>query len=330
MHPNIPRSFARRQFVCAAIAVGLAPLAHAQAAWPSRPIKLIVPSAAGGPTDLFARLLAEHMAKTFGQPFVVDNKAGANGLIGNDLAAKSPGDGHTVLFSYAGAVAVNQALLPKLPYDTARDLVPVAQVGASGTLLAVSPDFPARTVQEFIAHVKANPGKFNYGSWGIGSGGHLSMEAFKHAAGLEINHVPYKSIPQIINDLLGGALQVAFIDPFTSLPHIRAGKIRPLMLSGTRRGPALPEVPTMTEAGYRFESDAWFGVFVPQGTPASIVQRLNQEVNRIVQLPEVSARFAALNMPESPIKSPEQFAQTVRNDIETWSRIVKTANIKPE
>jgi tripartite-type tricarboxylate transporter receptor subunit TctC len=330
MHLHTPCSKTRRHFVCAALAAGFAPLARAQSAWPSRPIKLIVPSAAGGPSDLFARLLAEHMGKTFGQPFVVDNKPGANGMIGNDLAAKSPGDGHTVLFSYAGAIAVNQALLSKLPYDTLRDLVPVAQVGASGTLLAVAPDFPARNVQEFVAHVKANAGKYNYASWGIGSGGHLSMEAFKHAAGLDINHVPYKSIPQIINDLLGGVLQIAFVDPFTSLPHIRSGKIRPLMLSGTRRGPALPDVPTMTEAGYRFESDAWFGVFVPAGTPPSIVQRLNQEINRIVQLPEVGARFEALNMPASPIKSPEQFAQTVRNDIDTWTRIVKTANIKAE
>ena len=324
-------TFSRRDMLCAAVATALAPLAHAQTGpWPKRPVKLIVCSAAGGPTDVFARLFAEQMSRTFGQPFVVENKVGANGLIGNDVVAKSPADGYSMLFSYAGAIAINHALLPKLPYDTFKDLQPVAQIGASGTLLAVTPDFPARNIREFVEHVKANPGKYNYASWGQGSGGHLSMEALKHAAALQMNHVPYKSIPQIITDMLGGNLQVAFIDPFTSLPHIRAGKLRPLMLSGTRRGPALPDVPTMTEAGYRFEADAWFGMFAPAGTPAAIVQRLNQEVSRIAQLPDTKARFAALNMPDSPIKTVEQFTQTVKDDIATWSGIIKTANVKIE
>ena len=156
------------------------------------------------------------------------------------------------------------------------------------------------------------------------------MEALKQMAGLQMNHVPYKGIPQIITDLLGGNLQVAFVDPFTSLPHIRAGKLRPIVLSGTRRGPALPDVPTMTEAGYRFELDAWFGMFVPGGTPLAIAKRVNEEVNRIVQLPEIRARFTALNMPDSPIKSIEQFTQTVKDDTATWAAIIKTANVKPE
>ena len=320
----------RRQFVCAALASAIAPQAFAQSDWPNRPVKLIVPSAAAGPTDAFARLFADQLSKTFNQPFVVDNKAGANGLIGNDQAAKATPDGYTVLFSYAAAIAVNPSMQLKMPYDTFKDLQPVAQVGGSGTLLAVAPDFPAKTYSEFVQHIKANPGKYNYGSWGVGSGGHLSMEFIKHAAGLQMNHVPYKSIPQIITDLLGGVLQVAFIDPFTSLPHIRSGKLRPLVISGTRRGPQLQDVPTLTEAGHRFEADAWFGVFVPARTPAPIVQRLNQEINRISQLPEVRTRFNALNMPDSPVKSVDQFTQTIRSDIDTWAHIIRIANIKAE
>lgn len=320
----------RRDFVGAALACTVAPWALAQNDWPNRPVKLIIPSAAAGPTDTFGRLFADQLAKTFNQPFVVDNRAGANGVIGNDQGAKAAPDGYTVLFSYAGAIAVNHALMPKLPYDTFQDLQPVAQVGGSGTLLAVAPDFPAKDFKEFVAHVRANPDKYNYASWGVGSGGHLSMEFIKHAAGLKMNHVPYKSVPQIVNDLLGGALQVAFVDPFTSLPHIRAGRLRPLVLSGTKRGPQLPDVPTLTEAGYHFKADAWFGVFVPARTPPAIVRRLNQEINRIAQLPDIRARFNALNMPDSPIKSVEQFTQTVRDDVNTWSQIIRASNIKPE
>jgi tripartite-type tricarboxylate transporter receptor subunit TctC len=329
-HPSTT-TLTRRDIVLAAMATTLAPLAQAQAApWPNRPVKVVVSSAAGGPTDLFARLFAEQMTKTFGQPFLVENRVGANGLIGNDAVAKSAPDGYSLLFTFAAAVAINQALLPKLPYDTFKDLQPVAQIGATGTLLTVSPDFPARNIREFIDHVKLNPGKYNYGSWGQGSGGHLSMEALNHAAGLKLNHVPYKSIPQVITDMLNGNLQVAFVDPFTPLQHIRAGKLRPLLLSGTRRGPALPDVPTMTEAGYRFEADAWFGLFFPAGTPGAISQRVNEEVARILRLPDTVARFTALNMPYSPIKTVEQFTQTVRDDVATWSAIIKTANIKPE
>jgi tripartite-type tricarboxylate transporter receptor subunit TctC len=329
-HPQTT-SPVRREILLAAVAATLTPWAQAQGApWPNRPVKVVVSSAAGGPTDLFARLFAEQMSKTFGQPFVVENRVGANGLIGNDAVAKSAPDGYTLLFTFAAAVAMNHALLPKLPYDTFKDLQPVAQIGATGTLLAVTPSFPANNIREFIDHVKANPGKFNYGSWGQGSGGHLSMEALSHAAGLKLNHVPYKSIPQVITDMLNGNLQVAFVDPFTPMQHIRSGKIRPLMISGTRRGPALPDVPTMTEVGYRFDADAWFGLFFPGGTPGAITQRVNEEVARFLRLPDTAARFTALNMPFSPIKTVEQFTQTVKDDVATWSAIIKTANIKPE
>lgn len=327
---KVHSSLSRRTLMSAMIASALASNSFAQADWPSRPLKLIVTGAPGGPNDTFGRLYADHLGRALNQTIVVENRAGANGLIGNDQLAKSSPDGYTLVFTHAASVVINQALLPQLPYDTFKDLQPVAQVGSTGTLLVVAPDFPAKDFNEFVAHIKAHPNKYNYGSWGVGSGGHLSMEFIKHATGLKLNHVPYKSVPPIIVDVLGGVLQVAFVDPLTSLPHIRAGKMRPLVLSGTRRGPQLPDVPTLTEAGHRFEADAWFGVFAPAKTPMPIVRRLNQEINRISQLPEVQARFHALNMPDSPIKSVEQFTQTIQSDVQTWSRIIQDAKVKPE
>jgi tripartite-type tricarboxylate transporter receptor subunit TctC len=321
----------RRTCLAWAVGAGLAPLAHSQSAgWPSRPVRVVVPSPPGGPSDVFARLVTEQMSKTFGQPFVVDNKAGANGMIGNDMVAKASPDGQTLLFTYAAAVAINHALLPKMPYDALKDLQPIAQIGASGTLLVVTADFPANNVREFVEHVRANPDKYDYASWGQGSGGHLSMEALNTQAGLKIRHVPYRGIPQILTDLQGGVIKVAFVDAFTSLPHIRSGKIKPIVLSGTRRGPALPEVPTLSEAGYKFDVDAWFGLFAPSGTPAAVVRRLNEETNRILLMPEIRSRFTALNMPDAPIKTVDQFAQTVRDDIQAWSGVIKAANVKPE
>ena len=320
----------RRRLLAAAGALLGVPVARAQPAWPSRPVRLVVPSGPGGPTDTFARLFAEQFARAFGAQFVIDNKPGANGIIGNDIVAKAAPDGHTLLFTYAAAVAVNHALQPKLPYDALKDLQPIAQIGAGGNLLVVTADFPARTLREFVDLVKANPDKYDYASWGVGSGGHLAMEALKMQAGIALRHVPYKTVPQIFPDLFGGVIKVAFVDTTTSLPHIRSGKIRPLVTSGSRRVPALPELPTLSEAGYRFDVDAWYGMFAPAGTPMAIVRRLNEEVNRFLVSPEMRSRFASLNMAEPPIKSVEQFAQTVRDDVQAWSAVIRAANIKPE
>jgi tripartite-type tricarboxylate transporter receptor subunit TctC len=321
----------RRQVLIAGGGALVSPLGWAQAPdWPGKAVRLVVPSGAAGPTDTFARLFADYFAKAFRQPFVIDNKPGANGIIGNDAVAKAPADGHTLLFTYAAAVAVNHALIPKLPYDALKDLQPIAQIGAGGNLLVVTSDFPVKTLREFVDLVKANPNKYNYGSWGVGSGGHLAMEALKMQAGIKLNHVPYKTIPLILNDLIGGQINIGFVDSTTSLVHIRSGKLRPLVCSGTRRGPALPDLPTMTEAGYKFDVDAWFAMFAPAGTPMPIVRRLNEEINRILLLPDMRARFTALNMPEPPVKSVDQFAQTVRDDIVAWGAVIKAADIKPE
>ena len=321
-----------RRRLCAGIGTAVVvPRAFAQTAdWPNRPIRMVVSSGAGGPTDVFARLFSEQMSRTFKQQIVVDNKPGANGIIGNDIVAKAPPDGYTLLFTYAAAVAINHVLIPKMPYDALKDLQPVAQIGAGGNLLVVTADFPAKNLREFIDLAKANPDKYDYASWGIGSGGHLAMEALKMQAGIKLRHIPYKTVPQIFPDLLGGNIKVAFVDSTTSLPHIRTGKIRPLVCSGTRRGPALPDLPTMTESGYKFDVDAWYAMFAPAGTPIPVVRRLNEEVNRVLRLPEVRARFTGLNMSEPPIKTVEQFAQTVRDDAAAWGEVIKAADVKPE
>ncbi len=320
----------RRLLVAAAVALSSSPLLAQVPGWPTKPVRVVVPSGAGGPSDTFARIMAEHMSRTFKQPFVIDNKPGANGLIGNDLVAKATPDGYTLLFSYAAAIVVNHTLIPKLPYDTLKDLQPIAQIGAGGGLLVVTADFPAKTLKELVGLVKANPGKYDYASWGYGSGGHLAMEAIVMQAGLKMNHVPYKTVPLALNDLLGGQINIGWVDPSTALTHIRAGKLRPLATASTRRGPALPDLPTMSEGGIKFDVDAWYGMFAPVGTPAAIVKLVNEEANRILALPEIKARFNALNLPDPPIKTVEQFTQTVRDDIQAWGAVIKAADVRSE
>ncbi|MFS8932997.1 Bug family tripartite tricarboxylate transporter substrate binding protein [Cupriavidus taiwanensis] len=295
--------------------------------WPARPIRLVVPTPPGGGTDLFARTLAASLGQALGQTIVVDNKPGANGIIGNDAVAKASPDGYTLLFTYAAAVVINQTLQPKLPYDGLRDLLPVAQIGAGGNFLVVTPDFPARTLKEFVEQVRKRPDAYDYGSWGIGSGGHLTMAALAMQTGLRLRHVPYKGVAPILADLQGGVIKAGFVDTSSSLPLLRAGKLRALAVSGTRRAPATPEVPTMTEQGYPFDTDSWYGLFAPAGTSAAIVQRLNAEVNRLLADAAMRERFLQLNMGMAPAKTPEQFAQTVRADVGVWGKVIRANNI---
>ena len=329
-----PISFLRRALLGAGIAATLAATlaaGNASAAdWPTRPVRIVVASAPGSGGDILARMFGENFAKAWGQAFIVENKVGANGLIGNDAVAKSAPDGYTWLMSYALAVVVNPAMIAKMPYDTLKDLMPVVQVGAGGPLLVVADNFPARNIREFIDYARANAGKINVASFGIGSGGHLALEVLTQAANLKLNHVPYKSVPAIYPDLLGGNIGVAFVDPITVLPHVRSGKLRALMVSATRRPPQLPDVPTMTESGFRWDADTWYGLFAPGGTPLELARRMNQEVNRLMQVPEVRARFASLNLAEAPPRTVEQFTQTVLDDMAAWTRVVRAGNIKAE
>lgn len=305
--------------------------AQAQAAdWPSKPIKLVVAGPAGAGMDIFARMLAAPLQAALKTPIVVDNKAGANSLIGNDAVAKSAPDGYTFLFTPSSAIAINPIVQPRMPYDTLKDLVPVAQVGAGGILLVTSPDTGFKNLQDMVAYAKANPGKLLYGTWGNGSTGHLAMEGIKAHYGLDMPHVPYKGTAAVVNDLLGGNLKIAFTDIASPIPHIRAGKLVAIGATGSGRGPALQDVPTVSEQGYKFDADGWYGVFAPGGTPMTVVRRMNEEINKILATDEMKQKFMQQNMLTPPIKSAEQFAATVRSDLEMWQALAKSAKLKIE
>lgn len=316
--------------VLAATAVAAAPVL-AQGTWPSRPIRMIVPSPGGSGPDVLARVFAEQISQALKQPVVVDNKPGANGQLSVDAVVRAQPDGYTVLLASASATVMNQAIQPKLPFNIVDDLVPVAQIGAGGVLLVVAPDFPARDMKTFVATVKAQPGKYDYGSWGIGSGGHLAMAQLHTLAGIDLTHVPYKGVPPILTDLQGGVLKIAFVDITTSVPLVKSGKIRPLGITGKHRAPAFPDVPTMAEQGFPMTNEGWYGLFVPRGTPREIVVTLNREINKALRSPALATRFQQLNlMSDPPLTTPDEFARTVRNDYATWANVVKVNGIKPE
>lgn len=325
----------KRRMILRLLAVSpmLAAAGHASAetAWPAaKPIRLVVPTAPGGGTDIFARVIAEHLGKALKQPIVVENKSGANGMIGQDAVVRAHADGYTLLFTYTAAVAVNPAIQPKMSYDTLKDLKPVVQIGAGGNYLVVTSDVPARDLKSFVAWAKANPGKYSYGSWGVGSGGHLTMEALKMQTGIQLSHVPYRGTSPIHIDMQAGTIKVAFVDTVSSLPYLKTGKIRALAVSGSNRAPLTPDIPTMTEQGYPFDTDSWYGLFAPANTPDAIVRRLNAEVNRLMASPEMKERFGQMNMAQAPAKTPDEFARTVRDDVKAWGEIARTNNIKVE
>lgn len=305
--------------------------ALAQAPWPSKPVKVIVAGAAGSGTDIVARTVTDSLAKTFGQPFVVDNKAGANGLLATDAVAKSPNDGYTLLITYAAAHVVNPVLLDKVPYDVNKDFAAVAQIGEGGNLLVVPANMPVKDLKDFIAYVRARPAdELSYGSWGNGSGGHLSMEALKQQAGLKIKHIPYKSTAAANNDLVAGHIQVAFAAVASGLPLVKAGKLKAIAVSGTNRVAQLPEVRTMSEQGVAFDLNAYYAIFAPAGAPVAMINSVNREVNKLLAAPEMSERWSTLGLDVRPARTPEQFAEQVRRDLREWGAIVKTGSIKAD
>lgn len=318
----------RRALLGAALAV-LAGAAGAQTGdWPNRPIRLVVAGPAGAGMDIYARLLAAPLQAALKTSIVVDNKAGANSLIGNDAVAKAAPDGYTLLFTPSSAIAINPIVVAKMPYDTLKDLLPVAQIGAGGILLMTNPASGFKSLQDMVRYAKANPGKLTYGSWGNGSTGHLVMEGIKVHYGLDMQHVPYKGTAAVVNDLLGDNIKVAFTDIASPVPHIRSGKLVAMGATGSGRGPALPEVPTLTEQGYKFDADGWYGMFAPAGTPMPIVRRINEEINKILATDEMRQKFASQNMLAPPIKNADQFANTVRSDVEMWQSLAKAIKLK--
>nr|WP_278874991.1 tripartite tricarboxylate transporter substrate binding protein [Variovorax paradoxus] len=315
-------------------ACGLAALAaasHAQAdSYPDKPVTLVVPTAPAGGTDTIARLIADALGKKLKQTFIVDNRPGANGILGTDLAARAAPDGYRLLFTYAAAMVVNPSLYKKLPYDPLKDFAPVAQVGRGGNLLLVRKDLPVKTIQEFVAYAKARPDKLSYCSWGNGSGGHLAMESLKKQAGLVMTHVPYKGSGPCVQDLVGGQVDAAFADISSTVEIVRAGRIRALANSGPSRIPMLPDVPTMTESGYPFTTYAWYGLLAPAKTPPAVVKKLNEAVNQVLRDPAVVRRMYELNFNDLPQNTPEQFAATIQKDMRDWGALVKEIGLTPE
>ncbi|MEO8136086.1 MAG: tripartite tricarboxylate transporter substrate binding protein [Betaproteobacteria bacterium] len=294
----------------------------AAAQYPNKPIHIVVPSAPGDGSDLTARLISDKLAAALGQPVIVENKLGAGGVVGTEYAARQPADGYTLIMANAGSHAINAALYSKLSYDPARDFVAVALVSVSPNMMSVNPSLPVRTVGEFIAYAKANPGKINYASGGNGSSAHLSAELFKSMTGVQMNHVPYKGSTPALTDLIGGQVQVMIGNLPPMLPQVKAGKLRALAVTTAKRYPGLPDVPTVAESGLTgFETVAWFGLFAPAGTPRDIVLRLNREVNAIAGQPDMRERLLALGM-EPALGTPEDYTARQTADIAKWKKVV--------
>ena len=318
----------KRLLGLAAAALALAcGMAHAQN-WPTQPVKIVAPVPAGGGVDLLSRAIAQKLQEQWGTSVVVENKPGASALIGTDYVAKST-DGHTLLMGYS-VIATNKFLVNKLPYDLERDLAPIIHVGYIPLILVTQPTFPANSVKELIALLKANPGKYQYASGGAGAGAHLSGELFKHLAGVDLTHVPYKGNAPALNDLLGGHVAIMFDTITTSIPHVKSGKLKGLATTGAQRSPLAPELPTMIEAGVPgFEISAWYMMFAPKAMPKEVVQKINAAVNKAIADPELAQRLSAQGVAfvGGPVKASEDFLAA---EVERWGRIIKAANIKAE
>jgi tripartite-type tricarboxylate transporter receptor subunit TctC len=298
-------------------------------AYPTKPVKIIVPFAAGGPADLYARVIAEKLQASLGQSFVVEDKPGGGAVIGTDAVAKSAPDGYTLLMM-SNTHTVNESLLKDKPYSLLKDLVPVAPVNYSDLLLVIHPSVKANTLAEFIALAKANPGKLNYASSGPGTPYHMAGELFKAMAGVDIVHVPYKGSAGARTDILGGQVQMMFDAITTMAPNVRAGKLKALGTSGKARSSVLPEVPTVSEAGVPgYDAVIWLGFMAPAGTPKAIVDRLNAEITKAANAPEMKKAWADQGA-VSMSMTPDEFGHFMREDIEKWARVVKISGAKSD
>lgn len=303
--------------------------ALAQQPYPNRLIRIVVPFAAGGPSDVLARTLAQKMNQTWGQPVLVDNRIGASGTIGADMAAKSAPDGYTLLLAQVGDT-ISVSIFSKLPYNFEKDFAPITLVGQTAFILVTHPSVPAKNVRELIALAKARPGSLTFGSSGAGAASHLAGELLKGMAGVNLVHVPYKGQAPATTDLLGGQISLMFNNPITSLTYIKAGRLRALAVSTAKRSKELPEVSTIAESGLPgFDVGFWLGTLAPAGTPRPIIDKLNTEMVRIVRLPDVVERLDALGV-EPVGSSPDEFARTIHSEIIRWAKVVKDAGVKAD
>jgi tripartite-type tricarboxylate transporter receptor subunit TctC len=316
----------RRLFILLALSASHAALAQS---YPAKPIRVVVPFPPGGGTDIVARTVTPKMAEILGQPFVIENRAGAGGNIGTDAVAKSTADGYTLLVASA-STAINTTLVPNLSWDFSRDFAPVVLMVVNNHLLAAHPSVPANNVRELLALAKAKPGQVTYASYGSGSSAHLTAELFKLMAGVDLLHVPYKGAAPAVNDLLGGQVNVIFADVAAMLSHLKSGKLKALGIGSAKRFEGLPDVPTIAEAGVPgFEAGGFLGLAAPAGTPPAAIQALNAAAQKSLALPEVRDRLLGLASP--PVGgTPEQFGDHMKREIDKWARVIRAANIKAE
>jgi tripartite-type tricarboxylate transporter receptor subunit TctC len=321
------QTFIRSSLALISLASVLAHTTASAQAYPTRAVKIIVPFAAGGPADVYARFIAQRLTESLGQSYIIDNKPGGGAVIGTDIAAKSPADGYTLLLM-SNTHTVNETLIPSKPFNLMRDFVAVAPINYSDLVLVANPKVPAANLKEFIAYAKANPGKLNYASSGPGTPYHMAGELFKSMADINMVHVPYKGSSGARTDVIGGQVDVMFDAVTTMAEQVRAGKVKALATSGQRRSDVLPEAPTLNEAGVPgYEATIWLGLMAPIGTPKAIVDKLNETVSKIASQPDVKQAWnkqGAVPM----IMNPVVFDKYMRDDITKWNRVIKTANIK--
>jgi len=313
----------------ASLFLALFALGAAAQEYPARPVRIIVPSPPGGGTDIVARVLAQHFARSFGQQFFVENKPGAGNMIGIEAVARSAPDGYTLLMT-ASTLALNSVLFKKVPYDPVRDFAPITLTATAPNVLLVHPAVPAQSLAEFIALAKAKPGALSYGTPGIGTSPHLSMELLKSMAGIELQHVPYKGTAAAVTDVIGGQIAATFANALTAKPQVDAGRVRALAITGPRRIEALPGVPPVAEAGVPgYEAMQWYGLLAPAGTPAAVVARLNGEALKALRSAEMKERLAA-DGAEPLGGSPAEFAALIRRELDKWTRVARAAGIDPQ
>jgi tripartite-type tricarboxylate transporter receptor subunit TctC len=312
--------------VCVGVFAGQA---RAQADYPSRPVRIIVPSPPGGGTDIVARVLAQHLARAFGQSVFVENRAGAGNMIGIEAAARSVPDGYTLLF-VASTLALNSVLYKKVSYDPIRDFAPVTLAATAPNVLIVNRAVPAQSLAEFVALARQKPGQLNYGSPGVGTSPHMGMELLKSMAGIDLQHVPYKGTAPAVTDVIGGQITGMFSNALTAKPHIESGRVRALAVSGPKRLGVLPDIPTVAEAGVpNYAAMQWYGLVVPAGTPSAIIARLHLEATKALHTDEMKEKLAA-DGAEPVGSTPAEFGRLIKEELEKWTKVARAANIEPQ
>lgn len=314
-------------------AISLIP-AHAQDAprtdaYPARAMRFIVPYAPGGPTDVLARIVGQKLTERWGQPVVVENRSGANGAIGAELVARSPGDGHTLFLGNTSILTINPALYAKLPYDADRDFAPVNLTVTAPLILVVHPSTAVRTVPEMVRLAKARPGQLTFASAGTGGVAHLSGEMLKHLAKIDLTHVPYKGAGPAVVDLISGHVSMTFTSTVSVMQHVNAGRLRGIAVTTPKRAPSLPQIPSIAESVPGYDVSPWYGVLVPSGTPRAVITRLHEEISRIVAAPDIAQRLTTDGGTVVSL-GPTEFAQVIRDERTKWAQVVKAARIKAE